>query len=59
MKTTEQRAAPGTVKARLIALRIGDTLPAPDRLERNKLYSIARRLGIRLRSENGTMTRTA
>lgn len=52
-----RRAQPGTLKAKLAALPVGGTLPAGDKLERNKLYSVARRLGITLQSNNGQMKR--
>lgn len=53
----EPRKAPGTLKNKLAALAVGDSFECPDPHERNKLYSIARRLEIRLQGTGPMMKR--
>lgn len=57
MKTEFGRARPGTLKDRVAALAVGESLPCTCRLQRNTLYIVARRLGVKLKSENNTMKR--
>lgn len=51
------RAKPGTLKAQLTAMQIGDVIPCADSLERNKFYVMGPRYGIKLRREGNVMRR--
>ena len=50
-----KRAVPGSVKAALVELDAGirSGIPAPDKMKRNALYSVARRLCIRIMVRDG------